>query len=80
LGLLTLAVAKAYGVRKVCMFDIEKSRTDFAVKYGADAGIVPPARAEGQDSLDFAQAYAKEMIQDLDVGSGFDVTGKTPLS
>lgn len=57
------------------MFDIEKSRTDFAMSYGADAGHVPPKKEEGKDSLEFAQEYAKQMIDELDVGHGFDVTG-----
>ena len=60
------------------MFDVEKSRTEFALKYGADAGIVPPARANDQDPLDFAQAYAKQMIAENDVGTGFDITGSFP--
>jgi D-xylulose reductase len=58
------------------MFDIEKSRTDFATSYGADSGHVPPKKEEGKDSLEFAQEYAKKMIDELDVGHGFDVTGK----
>lgn len=74
LGLLILAVAKAYGVRKVVMFDIEQSRVDFAVKYGADAGIVSPRKDEGVEALDFAQDYAKQVIKEHDLGSGFDVT------
>ena len=69
-----LAVAKAYGVRKVLMFDIEQSRVDFAVKYGADAGIVSPKKEEGVEALAFAQEYAKQIIKEHDVGNGFDVT------
>ena len=80
MGLLILAVAKAYGVRKICMFDIEKSRTDFATTYGADTAIVPPKREEGKDPLEHAQEYATKMIKALDVGSGFDVTGTLSLS
>lgn len=77
LGLLILAVAKAYGVRKVCMFDIEKSRTDFATSYGADSAFVPPKKEDGKDSLEYAQEYASKMIKELDVGNGFDVTGES---
>ena len=69
-------MAKAYGVRKVVMFDVEKTRTDFAVQYGAHAGIIPPRREEGQDPLEFAQEYAKQIIAESDVGSGFDITGR----
>lgn len=74
LGLLILAVAKAYGVRKVIMFDVEQSRADFAVKYGADAGIVSPKKDEGVEAFAFAQDYAKNMIAEHNLGNGFDVT------
>jgi D-xylulose reductase len=67
-------VAKAYGVRKVVMFDIEQPRVDFAVKYGADAGIVPPRNEQGVEALAFAQDYAKQVIKEYEIGSGFDVT------
>lgn len=75
LGLLILAVAKAYGVKKVVMFDIEKSRTEFAEKYGATVGIVPPKTTDAsKDALAFAQEYAKEISSKYDLGNGFDVT------
>jgi D-xylulose reductase len=73
LGLLILAVAKAYGVRKIVIFDIEQARVDFAVKYGADAGSVPPMKPENVDSLAYAQQFAKQVIEEHDVKHGFDV-------
>ncbi|KAK6084683.1 d-xylulose reductase a [Seiridium cupressi] len=73
LGLLILAVAKAYGVRKVIMFDVEQSRVDFAIKYGADVGIVSPKKEEGIEALAFAQDYAKQVIPEHELGSGLDV-------
>ncbi|KAK6366324.1 hypothetical protein LTS17_010830 [Exophiala oligosperma] len=73
LGLLILAVAKAYGVKKIVMFDIEESRTKFAESYGADVGIVTHKNDSGKDSLTFAQDFATEIIQKHDIGSGFDV-------
>lgn len=74
LGLLILAVAKAYGVKKIVMFDIEESRTKFAQSYGADAGIVMARNnVPSKDSLTFSQEYAKEIITNYDIGSGFDV-------
>ncbi|KAF4448154.1 alcohol dehydrogenase -like domain-containing [Fusarium albosuccineum] len=74
LGLLVLAVAKAYGVRKIVIFDIEQSRVDFAVKYGAHQGIVPPRREAEKEPLAFAQDYASSLSKELDLGGGFDVT------
>jgi D-xylulose reductase len=73
LGLLILAVAKAYGVRKIVMFDIEQSRIDFALKYGAHAGFVPPARSESHQPFDFAQEYAQSIIKEAGVEHGFDI-------
>ncbi|KAH7014085.1 xylitol dehydrogenase [Microdochium trichocladiopsis] len=74
LGLLILAVARAYGVKKIVMFDVEQSRVDFAVKYGADAGLVPPAREQSKESLAFAQEYATKVIKEHGMSNGFDVT------
>ncbi|KAF9881499.1 xylitol dehydrogenase [Colletotrichum karsti] len=75
LGLLILAVAKAYGVKKIVMFDIEKSRTRFAESYGAHVGLVTPKHEDpSKDTLSFAQAYAKEIIANHDLGHGFDVS------
>lgn len=74
LGLLILAVAKAYGVKKIVMFDIEKSRTRFAESYGADVGIVTPRNSDpSQDVLSFSQHYAREVITKYGLGYGFDV-------
>ncbi|KAJ9157283.1 Alcohol dehydrogenase GroES-like domain-containing protein [Pleurostoma richardsiae] len=74
LGLLILAVAKAYGVKKIIMFDIEESRTKFAESYGADAGIVTSKNDDpAKDSLTFATEYAQDMIKKHDLGHGVDV-------
>lgn len=68
-------MAKAYGVKKVVMFDIEASRTQFAETYGATAAIVTPKNEDpSKDSLTFAQEYAKDVIDKHEVGHGFDVT------
>lgn len=55
------------------MFDIEQSRVDFAIKYGADAGIVPPTKEESVESLAHAQSYASQIIKEHGIGNGFDV-------
>jgi D-xylulose reductase len=46
LGLLVMAVARAYGPKKIIAFDIEQSRVDSAVKYNADIGVVCPFNTE----------------------------------
>ncbi|KAH6691480.1 xylitol dehydrogenase [Plectosphaerella plurivora] len=74
LGLLILAVAKAYGVKTIVMFDIEPSRTQFAEKYGATAGVVTRRNEDpSKDGLAFAQEYAAEIISTYAVDHGFDV-------
>ena len=73
LGLLILAVAKAYGVKKIIMFDVEAARTQFAESYGADVGIVTPRRDPDKEPLAFAQEYAAEIVKKYDLGTGFDV-------
>lgn len=55
------------------MFDVEKSRVDFAVRYGADAGLVSPKKKENIEALAFAQDYATQIIAEHDLGHGFDV-------
>ncbi|KAL2828978.1 hypothetical protein BDW59DRAFT_159376 [Aspergillus cavernicola] len=63
LGLLVIAVAKAYGVRKILVFDIEQTRMDFAVSYGADVGIVTPKDDGSTEALAFSQDFTKTVIQ-----------------
>ncbi|KAI9148823.1 2-keto-3-deoxy-L-rhamnonate aldolase [Paramyrothecium foliicola] len=74
LGLLVLAVCKAHGLKRIVVFDIEQSRVDFAVSYGAHTGIVPPKCPSGTDPLDFASGYAKDILAEHQLGNGFDVT------
>lgn len=49
-----MALARAYGAKKIIAFDIEQSRVDFAVKYNADVGIVCPFNTEKIEPLTFA--------------------------
>lgn len=68
-----MAVARAYGVRKIIAFDIEKSRVDFAVKYKADIGIVSPVNTESKEPLKFATDFMEEVIKKHGLGSGVDL-------
>lgn len=69
-----MAVAKAYGVRKIIAFDLEKSRVDFAVKYNADVGVVSPMNEEGIESLKFATDFMTSVLEEHGLGSGVDLT------
>ncbi|KAL4791223.1 chaperonin 10-like protein [Aspergillus venezuelensis] len=82
LGLLVIAIAKAYGVRKVIVFDIEQSRLDFALSYGADIGILspppptPPSDGSKPDPLTHATTFTSSIIKthNLGHGQGIDIS------
>ncbi|PVH74794.1 xylitol dehydrogenase [Cadophora sp. DSE1049] len=74
LGLLIMGVARAYGVKKIIAFDVEQSRVDFAVKYGADVGILSPMNTSGTEPLEFASSFVKEVVAKHKLGSGVDLT------
>ncbi|KAL2811093.1 chaperonin 10-like protein [Aspergillus granulosus] len=74
LGLLVIAVAKAYGVRKIIVFDVEQSRLDFAVKYGADIGILSPKNDGSVEPLAFAQAFTNQVSQRHGLEHGVDIS------
>ncbi|KAL4955654.1 chaperonin 10-like protein [Aspergillus filifer] len=69
LGLLVIAIAKAYGVRKIIVFDIEQSRLDFALSYGADIGVLSPAETK-TDPLMHATNFTSSIIKDHNLGHG----------
>lgn len=69
-------MAKAYGVKKIVMFDIEEGRVEFARSYGADVGIVAPTSftpTEDKTSFDLVQDYARKVIADYGLAYGFDI-------
>ena len=68
-----MAVAKAYGVRKIIAFDIEQSRVDFAVKYAANIGVVCPLKEQSADPLAFAKEFIEKVMKEHRLGSGVDL-------
>lgn len=68
-----MAVAKAYGVAKIIAFDIEQSRIDFAVKHGADIGILSAVNANSEEPLTFATNFINNVIKQENLGSGVDL-------
>ena len=74
LGLLAMAVARAYGAKKIIAFDIEQSRVDFAVKYNADIGVVCPFNTDKVEPLTFATDFMNKIIAEHGLGSGVDLT------
>jgi len=69
-----MAVARAYGAKKIIAFDIEQSRVDFAVKYNADIGIICPFNTEKVEPLKFATDFMDSIIEKHSLGSGVDLT------
>ncbi|KAL4811146.1 chaperonin 10-like protein [Aspergillus unguis] len=75
LGLLVIAIAKAYGVRKIIVFDIEQARVDFALSYGADIGILVPQNTTNAEPLTFASGFTASVLKDNDLPShGIDIS------
>ena len=69
-----MAVAKAYGVRKIIAFDIEQSRVDFAVRYAANVGVICPMKEESAEPLAFAKEFVEKALKEHSLGSGVDLT------
>jgi len=69
-----MAVARAYGVKKIIAFDIEQSRVDFAVNYNADIGVICPLNKEPVEPMIFATDFMNKVIEEHELGSGVDLT------
>jgi D-xylulose reductase len=74
LGLLVIAVAKAYGVQKVIAFDIQESRVDFAVQYGADVGVTTSRKKPSDDAWTYAKDCMSSVREKYQLEPGVDVT------
>ena len=60
-GLLTLAVAKAFGAKRVISIDIIQSRLDFAKKYAATDIYLPSKKAQDETNIAYSHRNATEM-------------------
>lgn len=75
MGLLTLAVARAYGVKKIIVFDVDQIRIDFALEYGAGVGVLCPMKPkDGIEPLAFAAESMDKVIREHNLGSGVDLS------
>jgi len=74
LGLLVMAVAKSYGVKKIIAFDVEESRVAFAVKHYANVSVVSPMNKESVEPLKFATGFIEGAMKEHGLGSGVDLT------
>ncbi|KAM0199201.1 hypothetical protein ACHAPA_012309 [Fusarium lateritium] len=73
IGILSQAVAKLYGARKVIGVDVVESRLDLAKSYGADATFTPPRPEAGADPVAHAEKVAQALKEQFGLGDGADV-------
>lgn len=64
-GLLCMAVAKAFGASKIVAVDIQQDRLDFAKKYAATHSFMPQ-RVKAEENAD-------RLIKEAELGEGADV-------
>ncbi|KAJ9200971.1 hypothetical protein DTO164E3_3720 [Paecilomyces variotii] len=72
IGVLSQAVAKAYGAKIVVGVDVVQSRLEVAKSYGVDHTFIPPRAQPGVDPMEHAETVAKAMHERFGV-DGFDV-------
>lgn len=73
IGVLSQAVAKAWGAKKVIGIDVVDSRLEVAKSYGVN-GVFKPRKPEaGVDAIQHAEDMAEEVKKLFDLGEGADV-------
>lgn len=73
IGILSQAVAKSFGARKVIGIDVVQSRLDLAKSYGADETFMPPRAEAGEDPMLHAEKVAKIIKEKFGLGVGADI-------
>ncbi|KAF8639679.1 hypothetical protein AX17_000943 [Amanita inopinata Kibby_2008] len=67
IGLLCMAVAKAFGASRVIAVDIVKSRVDFAKSYAATGTFLAPESGEGESTVDYSRRTGQNLKQLLNI-------------
>lgn len=67
MGLLILAVAKAFGAKRVISIDIIQSRLDFAKKYAATDVYHPLSKRPDETNMAYSRRNAAEMKTKLGI-------------
>ncbi|KAH6866308.1 chaperonin 10-like protein [Alternaria rosae] len=82
IGVLSQAVAKASGAKKVIAVDISQARLDFAKAYAADGVFLPSRAKEGADPVAHSESIAAAIKEQFNLGEGADIvlecTGAEP--
>jgi D-xylulose reductase len=73
LGLLCMAVAKAYGARKILAVDISESRLKFAKSYAATHTFSPPRRGQDDEIMSWNRQVAADVLKEIGEEAGVDV-------
>lgn len=66
-GILCMAVAKAFGARRIVAVDIVQSRLDFAKSYAATDVYLPPAPEPGESKMAYSKRNAALMKEKLGI-------------
>jgi len=66
-GLLTLAVAKAFGAKRIIAIDIIPSRLEFAKSYAATDIYIPSTPESGESRIAYSRRNATEMKKQLGI-------------
>jgi D-xylulose reductase len=66
-GLLTLAVAKAFGAKRIISIDIVQSRLEFAKSYAATDIYVPSKKTQDETNIAYSRRNAAEMKKKLGI-------------
>jgi len=62
-GLLVMAVAKAFGAKRVIAVDISQDRLDFAKSYAATDIYLPIKKNEGEANIDYSRRVSDDIMQ-----------------
>ena len=64
-GLLTMAVAKAFGAKRIIAIDIVQSRLEFAKSYAATDIYLPSAKSQSDTNMLYSRKNAADMKEKL---------------
>jgi D-xylulose reductase len=73
LGLLCMAVAKAYGARNIIAVDISTKRLEFAKSYAATHTFLPTRKPQERDVMQWNASLANQVLGDAGIECGVDV-------
>lgn len=73
LGLLTMAVAKAYGAATIIAIDISETRVNFAKSYAATHGHLSRRRPAEEEVMQWNREEAARILEDAGLTRGLDL-------